>query len=118
MSYKTLQVYQKAHAFGIECHRLSLQLPKFELFETGSQLRRASKSVSANIVEGYGRRHYSADYLKFLVYALASNDESHEWLEYVQSGYPDLREAVEGLIALNEETGRMLNRLIQSMETH
>lgn len=80
MSYRSLQVYQRAHAFGVECHRLSLQLPKYELFESGSQLRRAAKSVSANIVEGYGRKEYSADFHRFLVIALASNDEVREWL--------------------------------------
>jgi len=116
MSYKTLNVYQKAHLFGVECHRLSLKLPKYELYETGSQLRRASKSVSANIVEGYGRKRYPADYLKFLVYALASNDESREWLEYVRSGYPDLSDAAGGLVSLNEEIGRMFNKFIQSLE--
>ncbi|MEZ5413453.1 MAG: four helix bundle protein [Opitutaceae bacterium] len=116
MSYKTLKVYQKAHTFGIECHRLSLMMPKYELYETGSQLRRASKSVSANIVEGYGRKRYPADYLKFLVYALASNDESREWLEYVQSGYHELQNDVRVLLPLNDEVGRMLNRLIQSLE--
>ena len=50
MSYQSLQVYQRAHAFGVACHKLSMDLPKLELLEAGSQLRRASKSVSANIV--------------------------------------------------------------------
>ena len=78
MSYQNLQVYHRAHALGLACHQLSLSLPKFELYESGSQLRRASKSVSANIVEGYGRKQYPADYLRFLVIALASNDETRE----------------------------------------
>lgn len=117
MSYKTLKVYEKAHAFGIACHHLSLRLPKYEIYETGSQLRRASKSVSANIVEGYGRKHYPADYLKFLIYALASNDESHEWLKYIQACYPELDDKVTELLTINDEVGRMLNSFIQSLET-
>lgn len=114
MSYRTLQVYQRAHVFGVECHRLSLDLPKYELFESGSQLRRAAKSVSANIVEGYGRKEYEADYHRFLVIALASNDEAREWLAYITDCHPALAKAVVPLIAENETIGRMLTRLIQA----
>jgi four helix bundle protein len=45
------------------------------------QIRRSSKSVRSNIIEGYGRRFYKADYLKFLIYPLASNDETLDHLE-------------------------------------
>ena len=38
-----------------------------EMYEEGLQIRRSSKSVSSNIVEGFGRRRYQADYIKFLV---------------------------------------------------
>jgi four helix bundle protein len=54
---------------------MSLKLPKFELYETGSQIRRSMKSVKANIVEGYGRRYYKNDFIRFIIYALASTDE-------------------------------------------
>jgi four helix bundle protein len=115
MSYQNLQVYQRAHEFGVACHRLSMDLPKFELFESGSQLRRASKSVSANIVEGYGRREYAAEYHRFLVIALASNDETGEWLRYLADCHPDKASAVEPLQSENQEIGRMLNRFIVSL---
>jgi len=44
---------------------MSLTLPRFELYETGSQIRRSSKSIRSNIVEGYGRRRYKFDYIRF-----------------------------------------------------
>ena len=65
-SYRDLEVYQLAHAAGVRIHEFSLKLPKYELYETGSQLRRAAKSVSANIVEGYGRRRHKAEFIRFL----------------------------------------------------
>jgi len=46
--YKQFDVYQLAHRTGVALHRFTLKLPKHELYEIGSQLRRASKSVSAN----------------------------------------------------------------------
>ena len=67
---------------AVEVHRMTLEeLPKFELYEQGSQIRRASKSIVANFVEGYGRRMYNAEYVKFLTYALASCDETKAHLE-------------------------------------
>jgi hypothetical protein len=38
-SYRDLEVYQLAHQLGVELHRLSLQLPKYELYEAGSPRR-------------------------------------------------------------------------------
>ena len=115
MSYRNLHVYQRAHAFGVACHKLSMGLPKYELYESGSQLRRASKSISANIVEGHGRKEYTADHYRFLVIALASNDEAGEWLRYLAECHADKADEVAPLLTENEEIGRMLNKLAASI---
>jgi four helix bundle protein len=60
---------------------MTLALPKFETFEEGQQIRRSSKSVCSNIVEGYGRRFYKQDDIKFIIYSLSSNDETIHHLE-------------------------------------
>jgi four helix bundle protein len=55
MSYRNLEIWQVARALTVDIHRMTLQeLPKFELYEEGSQIRRSKKSVRSNIVEGYG----------------------------------------------------------------
>jgi hypothetical protein len=64
-SYKDLEIYQLAHRLAVEVHQVSLNLPKFEAYEEASQLRRAAKSVSANIVEGFGRRATKANLFAF-----------------------------------------------------
>lgn len=81
MSYKKLEVWQLARELSIEIHEMTLALPKFEQFEEAQQIRRSSKSVRSTIVEGYGRRFYKADYIKFIIYALSSNDETIDHLE-------------------------------------
>lgn len=82
MSYKKLEIWQLARELTIEIHKMTLSdLPKFEMYETGSQIRRSMKSVRSNIVEGYGRRMYKLDYIKHLIYAQASNDETIDHLE-------------------------------------
>jgi four helix bundle protein len=82
MSYKKLEIWQLAKELVIDIHRMTLELlPKFEMFEEGSQIRRSIKSVKSTIVEGYGRREYKQEFLRFLSYAIASNDETLDHLE-------------------------------------
>ena len=55
MSYRDLEVWNLARKASISVHRMTVQeLPKFETYEEGSQIRRSVKSIRANIVEGYG----------------------------------------------------------------
>lgn len=81
MNYKDLEVWQIAKELVIEIHKMTLTLPKFEMYEEGSQIRRSSKSVRSTIVEGYGRRKYKNDFIKFITYAVASTDETIDHLE-------------------------------------
>ncbi len=68
-SYRDLEIYSTALQLFLLVHPLTLKLPKYEMYELGSQLRRFSDSITTNIVEGYGRKRYKADFIKFLVYA-------------------------------------------------
>lgn len=115
-TYRDLEIYQIAHSLGITIHKLSLRLPKYELYETGSQVRRSSKSISANIVEGFGRRRYKAEFVRFLVFAHASCNETIEWIEYVRDCHPDLNEDVVYILSKLDELGRKLNRFIAAVE--
>jgi four helix bundle protein len=81
VSYKKLRIWDLSLDVVIEIQKMTLELPRFEMYETGSQIRRSSKSVKSNIVEGYGRRKYIKEYIRFLVYAQASNDETIDHLE-------------------------------------
>ena len=81
MSYKKLEIWQLAKEIVLETHVMTLHLPKFEMFEEGSQIRRSSKGTKSAIVEGYGRRRYKNDYVRFLIYAMASNDETRDHIE-------------------------------------
>ena len=81
MNYEDLEIWKIADELVIKIHEMTIkELPKFELFETGSQIRRSIKSVKSNIVEGFGRRCYKRDFIHFLIIALASNDETLDHL--------------------------------------
>ncbi len=112
--YRDLEIYKLAHELGVEIHKMSLGLPKFEMYEEGSQIRRAAKSVASNIVEGFGRRKYKADYSKFLIYAHASCDETKEHLKllYETKSLKD-KNVYFGLLDRCEVLSKMMNRFIR-----
>ncbi|RDK84800.1 four helix bundle protein [Marinirhabdus gelatinilytica] len=89
-SYKDLDIYRLAFEYAVEVHKISLSLPSHELYEQGGQIRRSSKSIKDNIVEGYGRRKYKKDFIKFLIYAHASLLECISQLEMIQEIYKEI----------------------------
>jgi len=118
MSYKNLEIWKLARELVIETHKMTVnELPKYEMFEVGNQIRRSSKSTKSNIVEGYGRRRYKQEYIRFLIYALSSNDETIDHLETLfetksltnENLYKSLHKRFNIL-------GKMLNKFIQSVE--
>jgi len=82
-SYKDLEIYKESKKLAVEIHKISLSLPKFELYEEGSQIRRSSKAVTSAIVEGFGRRRYKADFIKFLIYGQSECDETILHLDFL-----------------------------------
>lgn len=96
---------------------MSLELAQFELYECGSQIRRSSKSIRANIVEGYGRRKYINDYLRFLIYAHSSVDETRDHLETLyETGSLQNQRLFNDLLERIDVLGKMLYRFIQRVE--
>ena len=81
--FRSLRIYQLSHELATKIHAMTLSLPKFELFEEGSQIRRSSKRVSASIVEGYALRKYKGEYLHYLYRAYGSAEETVEHLDYL-----------------------------------
>src|ERR1043165_4306390 len=82
MSYRNLEIWQLARELVVDVHEMTLKkIPKWEMFEEGSQIRRSMKSIKSTIVEGYGRRRYKQEFIRFLTYALASCDETTDHLE-------------------------------------
>jgi four helix bundle protein len=117
MSYRNLEIWQEARMVTIIIHELSLTLPRFEQFEEAQQIRRSCKSVRSNIVEGFGRRRYRQEYIRFLIIAQASNDETIDHLELLwetkslkdEGSYQDIHGRLQQL-------GRKINNFIKAVE--
>ena len=117
-SYVDLEIYKIAIDLFIETHQLTQRLPKFELYELGSQLRRSSESVVTNIVEGYGRRNYKQEFIKFLIYSEASNSETKCHFEKLIRLYPHLTNETITLLNKYDHLGGMLFKFKQYVIKH
>jgi four helix bundle protein len=120
MSYKNLEIWILSLEVVIDIHKLTLtELPKFELYEEGSQIRRSSKSTKSTIVEGYGRRDYKKEFIRYLSFSIASNDETLDHLETLweteslknEKLYNEIHEKIVIL-------GRKINLFIKAVEEH
>ena len=117
-SYRDLDIYKKAHKLAIEVHEISLNLPKFEMYEEGSQIRKSSKSVKNNIVEGFGRRKYKQEFIKYLTYSLASCDETSEHLHTLyETKSSNDKKKYEYFCEEYDHLGKMINNFIKSVDS-
>jgi four helix bundle protein len=91
VSFEDLEVFQRAYRVSLEIHRASLTFPSVEQRALADQIRRASKSICANIAEGYAKQHIStAEFKRFLVIAIGSSEEMRVWIRYcLDLGYID-----------------------------
>lgn len=116
-SYKDLEIYKMAHRLAIDIHKMTLELlPKYEMFEEASQIRRSAKAIPSNIAEGFGRKKYQQEYLRFLIIAHASCNETIEHLEILfETGSLKNRVVFNKFLKEYDTLGRRLNKFIQAV---
>jgi len=110
-----LDVYQKLCDLAIEIHKLTLTFPKFELFELGSQLRRASNSAPANLAEGFNNKHTNI-YLEGINRAQGEIRETIHHLKIAFRKEYLTREKLTYFLRVYDACGRMLTNLEKSLE--
>jgi len=110
--FEDLQCYKLSLDVMLNAHKVASNFPSEEKYDLIQQLRRASKAISANIAEGYGRYHY-LDTLRFYSIARGTLNEtlSHlivaKTLGYIKEDY------YSEFSELIRETERTLNGLMQ-----
>lgn len=107
-----MDAYRLAMDLLVRIHKLSKQLPSEERYELVAQMRRASKSIPANIAEGFSKRASVKEFRQYMRMAMGSANEMETHLRiagclgYIQE--KDLEELTDGY----NHVGRQLNRLI------
>jgi four helix bundle protein len=103
-----LQVYRRAFEAAMQLFVWSKQLPKEETFSLCNQVRRSSRSVCANLAEGWRKRRYEAAFISKLSDAESEAAETQVWIEFsVRCGYQN-RDAAAKLFQEYDEIIRML----------
>ncbi len=83
-----LDVYKLGNDYSMKIYMLTRSFPKSEIYSLTSQIVDSSRSICANIAEGWGRRIYENDFKKFLIYSIGSLQETKSWLTFaVQCKY-------------------------------
>jgi len=90
VSFEDLEVFQRAYRLSLSVHRASLNFPAVEQHALADQVRRASKSICANLAEGFGKQYSAAEFKRFILMSIGSSDEMRVWIRYgVDLGYID-----------------------------
>ena len=107
-----LRVFQTAYAVSLQIHKTTLTFPKIEQYALGDQLRRASKSICANLAEGFERQKASStEFKRYLMIAQGSCSECKVWIRYaLDLEYIDKENALKWH-AEYDSIGRMLQKL-------
>jgi four helix bundle protein len=110
-SYQKLLVWQRAMESVEETYAITNQLPKFEYYALGSQMIRASVSITSNIAEGWGRNG-KLEFIRFLNISFGSACELETQLLISQKQYPQINH--EKAFGKLVEVKKMLVALIKS----
>lgn len=117
-SYRDLKVFQLSYSSAMEAFNLTKRFPREELYSLTDQIRRASRSVSSNIVEGWAKREYENIFKRQLVDAVGSCEETKLWLKFaLDCGYI----SADDFITQSEkwdEVGKMLHGLHDNWRTY
>ena len=114
--HRDLKVFQLSYQVAMEIFRVSKSFPADERYSLTDQIRRSSRSVAANIAEGFRKRRYVAAFVNKLTDSDAEATETQVWLDFARDcGYIDTQ-LRDSLTSKLEEVGRMLGSMIANPE--
>lgn len=117
-SYKDLEVYKRSFKVAMDIYWLTKDFPKEEIYSLTSQITRSSRSISANITEGWAKRQYESIFKQHLVHSLGSCAETENWFRFaLECKYIDQKSFDQYADELNQ-IGKMLTKLHQNWKSH
>ena len=116
-SYKDLKVFQLAYDLAMEVFWSAKEFPKEETYSLTDQIRRSSRSICANVVEGWAKRIYENVFKRHLIDSIGSCDETKLWLQFSLDCQYIKNEKYEHLVERYIQVGKMLKALHDTWRT-
>ena len=107
-------VYKKAFELAMEIFEITKGFPKEEKFSLIDQIRRSSRSVCANLGEGYRKRRYMAHFVAKTTDSDMENMETQVWLDFSLACKYITEDIYKEKLAKSEEVGRLLQDMIKN----
>lgn len=114
--FRDLRVYQLAYKLAMDIFRESKSFPKDEKYSLTDQMRRSSRSIAANIAEGFRKRQYPKMFLSKLADADGETAETQVWLDFALDCEYLSEEKHDELLSRYEEIGKMLGAMMSMPE--
>ncbi|MFT6865974.1 MAG: four helix bundle protein [Cyclobacteriaceae bacterium] len=116
-SYKDLEVYKRSFKLAMDIFWMTRNFPKEEIYSLTSQITRSSRSIAANVSEGWAKRTYESVFKQHLVDSLGSCTETETWLDFsLECKYID-QETHTQFTEEIDQIGKMLNKLHQNWKS-
>lgn len=106
-----LEVIQLSYKLAMDIFLMTRNFPKEKKYSLTDQITRSSRSVTANIAEGWGKRTYENEFKKHLIYAMGSLEETKVWLQFAKDCNYINKDAYDNLIQKSEEVGAKIFKL-------
>jgi len=111
-----LLVFERAYKISLDIHKISLELPKIEQYALADQIRRASKSICANLAEGFTKQVGSKkEFRNYILMSMGSSDEMRIWIKYCKDLAYFTEEQSTTFIQEYQEISKMLKSLYNSV---
>ena len=114
--FQDLLAYKKSFQLAMTIFDLSKSFPKEETYSLTDQIRRSSRSITANIAEAYRKRHYKKHFISKLSDSDAENSETQTWLHFALECEYINKSVYNNLITKSEEVGRLIHFMINNPE--
>ncbi len=114
--YRDLKTYQLAYQLALEIHEITKSFPKEEKYSLTDQMRRASRSVPANLAEAWKKRRYQKMFVSKVLDAAGEASETEVWLDFSRDFKYIKEEKHKELTDKYDELNRMLNGMIDKAD--
>ena len=112
-----LEIFKLSYSFAMEIFYVTRNFPKEERYSLTDQIVRSSRSIAANIAEGWGKRIYENEFKKHLIYSMGSLEETKVWLLFAKDcGYINAK-SYEMFCIQYDEIGAKIYKLFENWKT-